>query len=90
MRKIYMVRYNTFMTGLRQVTHVSVRGEYGISVRIPAWDMEKILTAACSDTQAVVLDTTSDSDVLRGIRARTRDDVRRWALEHDVAFAPDE
>lgn len=78
------------MAGTPRVTHVSVRGEHGLPIRIPVWEMEKILTAARSETQAVIRDTTTDAEVLQGIRARTRDGVRRWALEHDVAFAPDE
>lgn len=75
--------------GSQRVTHVTVRGEFGLPVRIPAWEMEKILSAARSDTQDVALDTTTNEEVLRSIRARTREGVRRWALEHDVPFAPD-
>jgi len=78
------------MAGSPRVTHISVRGEHGLPVRIPAWEMEKILTAARNSTQDTIRDTTTDAEVLRSIRARARDGVRRWALEHDVPFVPDE
>ncbi len=78
------------MAGSQNVTHVTIRGEHGLPVQIPAWEMEKILTGARGGTQDAIQDTTTDEEVLRGIRARTRDGVRRWALEHDVPFVPDE
>ncbi len=52
--------------------------------------MQKILIGARDGTQDAIQDTTTDEEVLSGIRARTRDGVRRWALEHDVPFVPDE
>lgn len=78
------------MAGSKRPTHVSVRGEHGLPVRVPIWDMEQILEGARARVQAEISDATDDATVQRKIRAYRREGVRRWAQEHDVAFAPDE